>query len=305
MIAVILAGSLLASVLMVRGVADLVAGAADDRNRVLGVVADDLSAESRLERWDLRFRGTALGAALAREMALAGVERLPLGVFLLGAGGGLLAAYLLWVALAPAFGVAGLLAGFVGVRGWLARGRTRRQEAFIAQMPQLARVLANAVDAGRSITSAVATAGGAMDDPAGAEMRRVAARLHLDASVERALQELQQRLPSREVAVLVSTLVISARSGGALVSSLRDIAVTLEDRKEVRREVRTTLAQALFTGYVVVGMGFGLLLLLNTVEPGTVETMTTHPLGQAALLVAMALFGTGLLVIRRITRIEP
>ena len=47
------------------------------------------------------------------------------------------------------------------------------------------------------------------------------------------------RLPSREVAVLVSTLLVSARSGGSLVTALRDIADTLEARKETRREVRT------------------------------------------------------------------
>lgn len=170
---------------------------------------------------------------------MSGLSQPPLVVFLATAGAGAVLAYALWFALAPVFALAGLLAAFLAARGYLARGRSRRLEAFIAQMPQLARVLANALDAGRSITTAVQIAAEAMDDPAGTEMKRVANRLQVDASVENALSEVQERLPSREVAVLVSTLIISARSGGSLIAALRDIAITLDDRKEVRREVRT------------------------------------------------------------------
>jgi tight adherence protein B len=39
--------------------------------------------------------------------------------------------------------------------------------------------------------------------------------------------------------------------------------------------------------------------------PGTVETMTTSPAGQAALVVSGTLFAGGFLVIRRMTRIDP
>jgi Flp pilus assembly protein TadB len=38
--------------------------------------------------------------------------------------------------------------------------------------------------------------------------------------------------------------------------------------------------------------------------PGTVETMTTSPAGQVALIVAGALFAGGFLAIRRMTRID-
>ena len=64
----------------------------------------------------------------------------------------------------------------------------------------------------------------------------------------------------------MSTLVVSARSGGSLVKALRDISLTLDDRKEVRREVRTTLAQARATSTLVTAMGIGMLLMLN-VDP--------------------------------------
>lgn len=301
----ILAGCLLAATLFVLGVADLAAVSAVRRNLVVSVVDEDAAMTSRLDRWDRVFAKTRTGRWMQQQLLLADIDRPPLLVLLATLGATVVATYLLWKALAPAFGIGGLVAGFLGVRSYLERGRTRRREAFIAQMPQLARVLANSVNANLSITTAVVNAGRELDDPAGEEMRRASDNLQFGAGIEDALNEVKDRLPSREVALLVSTLIVCARSGGSLVTSLRDIAVTLDDRKEVRREVRTTLAQALFTGYLIVAMGFGLLFLLNALRAGTVEKMTTTPLGQAALVIALGLFAGGLLLIRKMTRIDP
>ena len=99
--------------------------------------------------------------------------------------------------------------------------------------------------------------------------------------------------------------MVSARAGGSLVTALRDIAETLDERKETRREIRTTLAQSVATGYVVVGLGLLILVGLNVMMPGTVDRMTRTPIGQVALLIAGGLYLVGLLVVRRMTRIEP
>ena len=116
--------------------------------------------------------------------------------------------------------------------------------------------------------------------------------------------QLNDRLPAREVRVLMSTLVVSARSGGSLIKALRDISLTLDDRKEVRREIRTTLAQSRATGGLVTIMGIGILLALNAIQPGTVERMTERLIGQIALLVSFGLFLVGHLTVRRMTRVE-
>jgi tight adherence protein B len=102
----------------------------------------------------------------------------------------------------------------------------------------------------------------------------------------------------------MSTLVVSARSGGSLIKALRDISFTLDDRKEVRREVRTTLAQSRATGALITVMGIGILLALNGMQPGTVERMTQTLLGQIALLVSFGMFVAGHLIVRRMTRID-
>jgi tight adherence protein B len=301
----ILAGTLVATVLFLLGVRDLRAVAAGRQQAIDSVIGDELYPGSALDRWDRTFRSTRLGRRLERELIFAGVAYRPFVVFVAGLGTGLLSAVVLWQLLAPVFGVLGLTVGVFAVRAYLRRERERRREAFIAQMPELARVLANATNAGLSIPTALAMAGDELEEPARSEMKRVSTRLGFGTGIETALAELGERIPSREVGVLVATLVVSARSGGSLVSALRDIADTLEDRKETRREIRTTLAQSVATGYIVVGLGLLILVMLNTMQPGTVDRMTRNPIGQVALVVVGALYLGGILIVRRMTRIEP
>lgn len=300
----LMSGALL---LLVTGLVDLASGPLSQRQAVSSVLDDDGGSTTlrRVRGLERRFRATPLGRAVERELVLAGISRSPLVVVVAALGASVLAATLLWRLFAPAFGVVGLVVGALVVRGYVRRARERRQEAFIGQMPEMARVLANATHAGLSIATAIAIAGDELDEPARGELRRVAVSLSFGNDIESALGEVRERLPSREVGVLMTTLLVSARAGGSLVTSLRTIADTLEERKQTRREIRSTLAQAVATGYTVILMTFGLLLLLNLLNPGTVETMTRSPFGQAALVFAGGLNLVGFLAIRRMTRIEP
>jgi|SRR5690625_3022611 len=285
-----------------------VVGAAAQRRALLSGIesaGEGELIESPIKRWNAAFIKTRLGQRIQTQLVQAGEEDKPaLIVSLLAVFGGAAVAYVMWVGLAPAFSLLGVVAIVVGLRAYITSAKNRRREAFIGQMPELARVLSNGTNAGLSIATAVALASEELAEPAGTEMARVARQLKFGASLQESLSDLEERLPSREVAVLVSTLLVSARSGGSLVTALRDIADTLEARKEVRREIRTTLAQSTATGYLVIVLGFSLLFLLNVIQPGTVGKMTTSLAGQIALVVAGTLFVGGFLAIKKMTKFD-
>ncbi|UDY23764.1 type II secretion system F family protein [Nocardioides sp. Kera G14] len=305
MVLITLLGSVGAAVLALVGIRALVAFSAERRRSAAH--AADYTAETTTRafvRADRRFRRTRVGRLIERELALAGIDRRPLALFLIAVAVAVVAAYILWTALAPLLSVFGLAAGVFGLRAFLERAKDRRLQAFILQMPELARVLANATNAGLSIQTAISLAADELAPPAKVELQHVADALRFGTDLESALDTMGERLPSREVAVLVSTMIVCARSGGSLVTSLRDIAETLEERKETRREVRTTLAQSVATGYTVIVLGIGILFLLNALQPGSVRAMTVNPIGQIALLVSAGLFVGGFMMIRRMTRID-
>ena len=303
----IMAGAVLAVVLAIAGLAEFATHSAERRE--VGIAArqgseTDVTRGSTLARISRWFNRTRIGRWLEHELTMAGFRYPPIVVFAIFLVVTVTVPYVLARVLAPLFGVVGLVGGYVLLRTWLKRARERRREKFVQQIPELARILSNATNAGLSIATAWAVAEAEMAEPARSEIERLNSAVRFGAPLEEAMLQLNDRLPSREVRVLMSTMVVSARSGGSLVKALRDISFTLDDRKEVRREIRTTLAQARSTSVLVALLGVGILLMLNTIRPGTVELMTQNIVGQIALVVGFGLFATGFLVIQRMTRVE-
>jgi tight adherence protein B len=295
------------TVLMMAAVSQFAANSAQHRLIVGGTLEGTVSTEAprtRLSRITLLFNRTRLGRWLERELVLAGIGYPPIVVFLVVLVVTAALPFVLARLFAPAFAVVGLAGGYLLLRGSLRRSRERRRERFVQQIPELARVLSNAANAGLSITTAWVVAEGEMAEPAKSEIQRLNAAVRFGTSLEQAMLQMNDRLPAREVRVLMSTLVVSARSGGSLIKALRDISLTLDDRKEVRREIRTTLAQSRATGGLVTVMGVGILLTLNAIQPGTVERMTQTLIGQIALVVSFAMFLAGHVTVQRMTRIE-
>ncbi|MFI6376351.1 type II secretion system F family protein [Streptomyces sp. NPDC050546] len=253
---------------------------------------------------DRRLRRTKLGRKLELRLAATGLDITPgeFFVYMLATVAGL------WLtgqaALAPFFGpLAGLLGIGVAVQ-FLNWQRQKRIEKFINQLPEMARILANATQAGLALRTAIGMAAEEMEAPAGEELGKVSAQLAVGASLDDALDEMADRLPSRELVVLVTTLVLSNRAGGQVVSALRNLTETLEERKETRREVRTQLSQVNMTSYAVPVLGVGSLFLMNGVKDGALDRMTGSPFGQGAVIIAFALYAVGFVLIRRLSRID-
>ncbi|MET8895171.1 type II secretion system F family protein [Streptomyces albogriseolus] len=300
--------TLLSCVLAVVGVHVHAAGRAERQALVDRLTATgELPSAGRRRRFptlDRRLRRTRLGRKLELRLLATGLDVTP-GEFFAAM---LVAVAGLWLAgqaaLAPFFGpIAGLLGIWAAVQ-FLDWQRQKRIERFINQLPELARILANATQAGLALRTALGIAAEELEAPAGEELAKVADQLAMGASMEDALGELSDRLPSRELVVLVTTLVLANRAGGQVVSALRNLTETLEERKETRREVRTQLSQVSMTSYAVPVLGVGSLFLMDGVKDGALERMTGSTAGQIAVLVAFGLYAVGFLLIRRLSRID-
>ncbi|MFF3936361.1 type II secretion system F family protein [Streptomyces phaeofaciens] len=258
----------------------------------------------RFRDLDRRLRRTGTGRRLELKLAATGLDVTP-GEFLVYMLATVAGLWLVGQAvLAPFFGpLAGLL-GIWAALQFLNWQRQKRIERFINQLPELARILANATHAGLALRTAIGMAAEELEAPAGEELSKVANQLAVGQSMDDALGELADRLPSRELVVLVTTLVLSNRAGGQVVGALRNLTETLEERKETRREVRTQLSQVSLTSYAVPVLGVGALFLMDSVSDGTLDRMTGSPVGQACVIVAFALYAVGFVLIRRMSSID-
>ncbi|TXS17818.1 MULTISPECIES: type II secretion system F family protein [unclassified Streptomyces] len=264
----------------------------------------DMGPQRRFRGLDRRLRRTELGKRIELKLAATGLDITP-GEYFLYVVGSVAALWLIAASLlASFFGPLAGIAAIWGANTFLNWHRTKRTEAFISQLPEISRVLANATQAGLSLRTSIAMAADELESPAGDELRVVADQLGVGRTLDDALGELAERLPSRELVVLVSTLILSNRAGGQVVSSLRNLTVTLEERKETRREVRTQLSQINATAYAVPAIGVGAMLLVNSILPGALDRMTGSVVGQIAVIVSLGLYALGFVAIRRVSKID-
>ncbi|MEU6364522.1 type II secretion system F family protein [Streptomyces sp. NPDC046931] len=265
------------------------------------------TASGRTRRFtavDRRLRRTRLGRTLQLRLSATGLDLTP-GEFFTYAAAVVVALWLIAAStLAPFFGPLAALAAVWSAAIFLNWQRQKRIEAFINQLPDVARLLANATAAGLALRTALAMAAEELEAPAGEELARVADQLMLGRSIDDTLGELAERLPSRELVVLVTTLVLANKAGGSVVNSLRNLTQTLEDRKETRREVRTMLSEVNATAFTVPLLGLGSLVLVNSSNEGALARVTGSPLGQGLVLLAVGLYTVGFFVIRRLGKIE-
>ncbi|WP_151526318.1 type II secretion system F family protein [Serinicoccus kebangsaanensis] len=301
-ISALLAATLIAAVLGVVAVretarrsAELTASArGDDRPEVLREWRGRLNARARRTRWgralDLRLTGAHLPAGPADFVVIVGATSLVVGYLLHGFMGNVGSALVVVAIVASAL-------------RWLEVRRQKRIAAFIEQLPDLARLLSNATSAGLALRRGVDLVVQELPDPAHTEFLEIQRQMSLGQSLNDTLADLNDRLPSRELDVLVRTLLIQSQAGGRLTTALNGIAGTLEDRRDLERELRTTMSGAIFSGYMVLMIGVGSVFLMNLVSPGSLDALTQNLIGQIVLAVAGVMFVLGFILIRRITRV--
>jgi tight adherence protein B len=268
--------------------------------------ANDDAAVTRLRQsFDAWLRRRPSGRRLGNWLQGAGSPLSPADLLLLCVSGTLFLTVVL--SLFTPLGVSLLfaVAGVAGIaRVLVERKRGQRRDEFINQLPDVARVLSNGTSAGLSMAGAMELAARELAQPAATEMEVVVQETRLGMPLESSLERLRDRLPSREVAVLMTTLIIQQRAGGDTVRALSELGQTLEARKDLLREIRTMLSGAVFTSYLVAMMGAGTLVLVNLISPGIMTELTTTLPGILALSMAVILYVVAFVIIRGITKVE-
>ena len=268
--------------------------------------ANDDAAVTRLRQsFDAWLRRRPSGRRLGNWLQGAGSPLSPADLLLLCVSGTLFLTVVL--SLFTPLGVSLLFAAaaVAGIaRVLVERKRGQRRDEFINQLPDVARVLSNGTSGGLSLAGAMELAARELAPPASTEMEVVVQETRLGMPLESSLERLRDRLPSREVAVLMTTLIIQQRAGGDTVRALSELGQTLEARKDLLREIRTMLSGAVFTSYLVAMMGAGTLVLVNLISPGIMTELTTTLPGILALSMAVILYVVAFVIIRGITKVD-
>lgn len=209
-----------------------------------------------------------------------------------------------WLVRSPVVVPAAVGAAGLGTRALLASTDRRYLRRVAAQLPATSGALASSVSAGLSLRQAISRAARDAPEPIRGELGRVSDELALGARLEESLDALADRLPDPDLRIMVTAILVQRQTGGNLARALADLAERLDERVRLEREVRGATAQARMSAWLVAGLPAAGGAVIELAAPGALARALGQGIGLVILSLALALGVTGVLLIRRLARVE-
>lgn len=232
--------------------------------------------------------------------------------FLVMTRGNILIAFLGGVVIPPAVAVS-------LIRMAQAKWSRRFEEQFADSLM----LIANSLRGGFSLFQALETAARESLPPISDEFGRIVNEIQMGVDIEEALKNLTRRVPTQDVEIFVTAVLIQREVGGNLAEVLETIARMIGERQRVQLEVRTLSAQGRFSGLFLAllpgGAALGLQILSRLMgftffyvrpDGSTLPDVSYfYPLlhdrlGHLILGAVVVLYIMGFIAINRVTKVE-
>jgi tight adherence protein B len=178
--------------------------------------------------------------------------------------------------------------------------RNRRLDAFNNGLADAIDMMARSLRAGHSVVAAIGIVAEQAVEPVRAEFGEVFKKQNYGLPLREALMQLLDRIPSQDLRVLVTGMLVQKETGGNLADILDRITFVIRERVRIRGEIRTHTAQGRLTGWILCLLPIIMLMLINWINPGYSKVLFDTQLGQRLLGGGAVLLCLGGLVIRGI-----
>jgi tight adherence protein B len=180
----------------------------------------------------------------------------------------------------------------------------QRLQAFNSYLPDAMNTLANALRAGYSLAQAMDMVADEAPEPIAGEFRRVVTEVALGLPYALAFDNLLQRNPSPDLAMVITAIQIHQEVGGNLAEVLENISFIIRDRVRIQNQIRALTAQQRFSATVLSLLPLGMLGALYLVNKPYVELLWTTRAGVMLLGLAGVMLMVGVFLLRKISTIE-
>ena len=193
----------------------------------------------------------------------------------------------------------GNLPRFVVKRLW-----SMRIKRFEDQLLDALSFLSNGLKSGLSVVQAMEMVKEELPNPIAQEFGVVLNEQRLGLPLEDALLNLEKRIDTEDVQILVTSINILRQSGGNLAETFDTIGFTIRERKKVEGKIKSLTAQGVSQGIIIVFMPFALAGILYMFDPILISRLWTTALGWVFIGAMLFLQTCGALLIKKIVTIR-
>jgi tight adherence protein B len=187
---------------------------------------------------------------------------------------------------------------YLTVRIWLRLQKAGEQFADVLD------AMVNCFKTGYGFNRAVQVVADNFEDPWGTEFGKMSGEMSLGATQEDALFSLSGRIPSPDVDLFVTALLIQKETGGNMAELLGTLSKTVRERYKLFRKVGAISAQGKLSAGIVICVPFFLMGMMYLFLPEPVMDFVTHPIGIVLMCLAGFWMACGIGVLFKIVQIE-
>lgn len=181
--------------------------------------------------------------------------------------------------------------------------RTRRLAQCEAQLVEALELLANAVKSGLTLPLALESVARQIAPPLAQEFALLVQEHHIGSPLDQVLRTLRERVPSKNLGLAITALLVSRERGGNLPETLDRIAASIREIHRLEERLLATTAEGRKSARTMAIMPFVLGAMLYAMDPSSFRLLFVDPIGNVLLFVAVVLVVLSFRWIKRIVSI--
>lgn len=166
--------------------------------------------------------------------------------------------------------------------------KQRRQIKFIGQLNDILMIISSSLRGGLSLVQSAEAVTEDMEKPASDEFSLMVREIRMGVSLEEALKRLSERVPSEEIDLIVSAILVSRETGGDLIKTFKNLIATMRDKARVKEMISTLTLQARIQGFIMFVLPFAFIGVVLKSNPNHFKPFFETDLGRLLLFAAVA-----------------
>jgi len=195
-------------------------------------------------------------------------------------------------------------AGYMAPLWWFQRKVKLRTLQFEESILDLTIGMEKGLRSGQALAQAIESLSRRMEGPMQEELLTVLRETRMGKDLPEAMDRLQGRMPSEDLALLVTAIRLTMKSGGSMADVLERMTDMIRGRREFQGKLKTLTEQGKFEAMAMSAAPFAAFIVLYFLDTDLMRPMLFHPVGWTAFGVVIALEIIGYLIIRKIVTIE-
>jgi tight adherence protein B len=205
----------------------------------------------------------------------------------------------------PLVGIgAGLIVGFIIPVIVMKNMALMRRLKFQGQLVDSLMILSSALKAGLSLNQALEILIEEMPPPIGEEFALVVRENKMGVPLDECLDHLRIRMPLDDLGLITSAVSVARETGGNLTEIFAQLVVTIRDKIKLERKVRALTIQGRLQGAIMGILPIAFALFVKQVNPQSFDIMLNSPIGRKLLIWAVCSEIIGVILIRKLSKVE-